>query len=150
MEFNRLFVVKIVALLVVVLAILAVLLSGIDGIEIMSTGDKGTTPTLSTAKTPLTLEQGMDLMISQDANHTTGYSWEVAKSPEFVNVGISYEPSNSQMAGAPGKAIIKITALSTGRGEIVLEYVRPWEKDDPNADKKVVSYLVEVIPQTVQ
>jgi len=75
---------------------------------------------------------GASFTITLAANHTTGYSWRLAKplDPELLKqISDIYEEDSSGRTGAGGKEKWTFDALRAGTAEIDFEYARPWEKD---------------------
>lgn len=78
------------------------------------------------------IEKGQFVVITLEANPTTGYTWEV-KEPvdELVlkQVGdIEFEPQ-SELVGAGGVQTIRFEVIGEGQVTIELVYHRPWETD---------------------
>ncbi len=75
------------------------------------------------------LEPGDTLVITLDANPTTGYSWHVLEmDTSILKAGKTEFRPRSNLLGAPGKEILYFTALGNGETKLVLGYLRPWEK----------------------
>jgi inhibitor of cysteine peptidase len=75
------------------------------------------------------LESGDTLVITLDANPTTGYSWHVLEIDDSIlKAGKTEFRPQSNLLGAPGKEIMYFTALENGETKLVLGYLRPWEK----------------------
>lgn len=75
---------------------------------------------------------GASFTVILAANHTTGYSWRLAKplNPELVRqVSDTYEADTSGKMGAGGKELWTFEALNAGTAEIEFEYARPFEKN---------------------
>ena len=75
------------------------------------------------------LEPGDTLVITLDANPTTGYSWHVLKIDRSI-LDLrkkEFQPA-SNLLGAPGKEILHFMALGSGETKLVLGCLRPWEK----------------------
>jgi predicted secreted protein len=82
--------------------------------------------------TEILAKAGASFTITLAANHTTGYSWRLAKplNPELLRqVSDTYEADTSGRMGARGKELWIFDALSAGTAEIEFEYARPFEKD---------------------
>jgi predicted secreted protein len=78
----------------------------------------------------LELKKGQSLVITLEANPTTGYTWEVVE-PEDEQVlqqvgGIEFE-QESDLIGASGVQIIRFEVVNAGRAAVKLVYHRPWE-----------------------
>lgn len=76
------------------------------------------------------LKKGQFLVITLEANPTTGYTWEVVE-PEDEQVlrqvgEIEFEPE-SDLIGAGGVQIIRFEVVNAGRTNIKLVYHRSWE-----------------------
>ena len=76
------------------------------------------------------LKQGDTLIITLDANPSTGYSWYVVETNLSIlkNEKKEFQP-DSNLLGAPGKEILQFTALENGETKLVLGYLRLWEKE---------------------
>lgn len=90
----------------------------------------------SVRKRPSTIESkvGDTFTIPLEANHTTGYSWRLAQSPDSAilkQLGEKYEEDNSGSVGAGGVETWTFQAMSKGSTTLVFEYVRPFEKGVP-------------------
>jgi len=71
------------------------------------------------------------LVITLEANPSTGYRWEVEEVDEKVlrQVGeIEFQPE-SDLLGAPGKQILRFQVVGPGQTDLKLIYRRPWEKE---------------------
>jgi predicted secreted protein len=81
-------------------------------------------------------EEGREFSIFLDSNRTTGYEWRLARpiDERMVHfVRSEYAPPKSGLAGAGGREEWTFLAKGRGKTEILLEYVRPWEKGKPPA-----------------
>jgi predicted secreted protein len=77
------------------------------------------------------LNKGQTLVITLEANPTTGYTWEAAEFDEHVlrQVGeIEFQPESSAI-GAGGVQILRFEAVNSGKTSLKLVYHRPWEKN---------------------
>jgi inhibitor of cysteine peptidase len=76
------------------------------------------------------LKKGQALVITLEANPTTGYTWEVAEIGERIlrQVGETEFKPESKAVGAPGVQILRFKALKSGQTTLKLVYHRPWEK----------------------
>ena len=75
------------------------------------------------------LKQGDTLIITLDANPTTGYSWYVVETNlSILKTGKKEFRPDSNLLGAPGKEILHFTALENGETKLVIGYLRLWEK----------------------
>ena len=77
------------------------------------------------------LNKGQMLVITLEANPTTGYTWEVVESNMSVirQVGeIEFQPESS-LIGAGGVQTLRFETMNVGQTPLKLIYHRPWEKD---------------------
>jgi inhibitor of cysteine peptidase len=83
---------------------------------------------------------GEDFVIPLDSNPTTGYSWELASSlPKWLElIGSEYVPTPTEpgIVGSGGVEEWTFRANTEGTTTITFEYRRPWEKDQPPAERK--------------
>jgi inhibitor of cysteine peptidase len=76
------------------------------------------------------LAKGQTVVITLEANPTTGYTWAVAELEEHIlqRVGeIEFKPQ-SDLVGAPGVQTLRFQAADPGQTALKLVYHRPWEK----------------------
>lgn len=97
------------------------------------------------SSTAVTASAGENFSITLDSNPSTGYHWEVSSitnnqlvrlvKSEFVEAG-------SGLLGAGGKETLTFQALKEGKTTVVLDYVRPWDKDHPE-DTYIIQLVVK-------
>jgi predicted secreted protein len=92
----------------------------------------------SVRKRPSTIETkaGDTFTIPLEANHTTGYSWRLAQTPDpaiLKQLGEKYEEDNSGGVGVGGVETWTFQAMAKGATTLVFEYARPFEKNVPPA-----------------
>ncbi len=78
------------------------------------------------------LKKGQTLVVTLEANPTTGYTWEVAEPLDEQVLRQAGEPEfkpESDLAGAGGVQILRFDAVNVGQTTLKLAYHRPWEKD---------------------
>ena len=88
----------------------------------LSMGDNGS---------QIKLNKGQMLVITLEANPTTGYTWEVAEliANGLRQVGeIEYNPESIKL-GSGGVQTLRLDAVYVGQTSLKLVYYRPWEKD---------------------
>jgi len=119
---------RLVAPLIALLAVVALAVFSAAGcsspsntIVVVTEADEGTT--LSVAK-------GEALSVQLPANPSTGFSWVATSTPQFLAAQgeSTFESSaNGSVVGAGGTQtnVFKVTAA--GKGELIMEYLRPWE-----------------------
>lgn len=81
----------------------------------------------------LTLVGGQGLVVSLEANPTTGYAWVLGSLDQAIvkqNGSPEYEqdPNPDGKVGVGGKSVLNFVALSPGATHLVLEYKRAWEQ----------------------
>jgi inhibitor of cysteine peptidase len=87
---------------------------------------------------------GKQLTLALEANHSTGFQWELAKDPDSSVVtlaGTAYEQEPNAAPGAGGKEIWTFDAVGPGWAKIELVYRRPWEDMAP---ARIAVYSVDV------
>jgi len=92
------------------------------------------------------LNSGCRFAVRLQSNPTTGYGWQLAKPLDekiVVLVTNDYIHSESRLMGAGGHEVWLFKAVGQGRVEIVLKYVRPWEKDQLPAETNVFTVVVK-------
>jgi predicted secreted protein len=75
---------------------------------------------------------GKQFSITLNANHTTGYSWRLARplDPAMLKqISDDYHAATSNAVGAPGEEVWTFESIAAGNVELDFEYVRPFEKD---------------------
>jgi len=79
------------------------------------------------------------------SNPSTGYQWQLMKPLAESTVKLvsnEYRPSQSGLVGAGGQEIWIFRTLGPGEAEIVLGYLRPWEKGKPPAYIRIIRLKV--------
>jgi inhibitor of cysteine peptidase len=87
---------------------------------------------ISLAGRTIELTTGQVVIITLEANPTTGYTWEVVEAPSgqiMRQVGEIEFESESDAIGAGGVQIIKFEVVNAGQTSLTLAYHRPWETD---------------------
>lgn len=84
-----------------------------------------------TAKVPV----GSVYELRLESNPSTGYGWSLVFD-EPLEVTSDFE-TKSDLCGAPGTQVIKVTSKETGQFVLTAEYKRPWENCDPLDAKKL-------------
>jgi len=110
--------------IIVAMLALAVLAAGCGASKTIDIGqdDNGT---------QIELKTGQELVVTLDANPTTGYSWDVDTLSETVlqPVGEPEFEIDSNLVGAGGVQIMRFKAVEAGESVLSLIYHRPWEKE---------------------
>jgi predicted secreted protein len=87
---------------------------------------------------------GQQFTLALEANHSTGFRWEITKAPDASVVtlaGTTYEQEPNAAPGAGGKEIWTFDAIAPGWAKIELVYRRPWEDMAP---ARIAVYSVDV------
>jgi len=87
---------------------------------------------------------GATFTVVLDANHATGFAWELAKPLDtdvLTHVGTSYEQGTGAALGAGGREVWTFAAVAPGWAKIELAYRRPWEDMAP---ARLAVYSVDV------
>ncbi|MBI4706631.1 MAG: protease inhibitor I42 family protein [Candidatus Omnitrophica bacterium] len=95
--------------------------------------------------TRIEINAGEDVIITLDANPTTGYTWEIAKPLDKIILGkisSSYVPEETGRVGSGGKEIWVIKTLKPGKTKAIFHYLRSWEKNVPPV--KTETFLIIV------
>jgi len=99
------------------------------------------------ADAPITLARNQTLVVTLEANITTGYRWEAV--PGFAPIlgelptpDYAARPSATPVAGAPGDMTFRFRAESPGTTALELAYRRPFEPGV--APSKTIRYDVTV------
>jgi predicted secreted protein len=75
---------------------------------------------------------GKQFSITLNANHTTGYTWRLAKPLDpamLTQISDDYHAATSDAVGAPGEEVWTFETVAAGNVALDFEYVRPFEKD---------------------
>lgn len=89
-------------------------------------------------------QPGQPFTIALDANHSTGFQWELAKPPDgdvVTHTGTTYEQEPNAPLGSGGKEIWTFEPVAPGWAKIELVYRRPWEEMAP---ARIAVYSVDV------
>lgn len=77
-----------------------------------------------------------EIVATLPSNPTTGYQWQLMKPLAESTVKLVshvYDPPQTGLVGAGGEEIWIFRTVSPGEAEIVLGYLRSWEKGKPPA-----------------
>jgi inhibitor of cysteine peptidase len=99
----------------------------------------------------LCLYTGDTLTIKLISNPTTGYSWTNADSPSNLELLASRSsPGTADRLGAPGYQTFSFRATKPDESTLVLNYLRPFEKNTPPAKRFRLFITVEARPAVSQ
>jgi len=82
--------------------------------------------------TEIELKKEQSLLITLEANPTTGYQWDLVEPPEehiLQQVGAILFKPDTNLPGASGVQTIRFEAVGPGKTALKLFYHRPWETD---------------------
>lgn len=109
-------------------------------------------------KITILTEVGRNFSFKLPSNPTTGYSWQLMSlPPDSINLldksykqdrpmpepGQDSQVSETEIIGAGGFEIWTFRALKTDSFELLFEYRRPWEKNIPAENKKIVKIEIK-------
>jgi len=99
------------------------------------------------ANAPVTLQRNQTLVVTLEANVTTGYRWEAVQGyapvlTQLPTPDYSARPSETPIVGAPGDMTFRFRAENAGKTTLDLAYRRPFEPDA--APAKTIHYDVTV------
>jgi inhibitor of cysteine peptidase len=79
----------------------------------------------------VTLDKNNVLVVSLDANPSTGYGWQVDGAAKMLDLIHDEFVSTSDLLGAPAKHVLRFKAVASGKTTLNLVYSRVWEKAGP-------------------
>lgn len=89
------------------------------------------------AETGTTVEAavGDKVVVSLEANATTGFEWEFTAGDTFTIESSEYvpDPNASGMVGAGGMQVVTLAVTEQGSSDLLGYYRRPWETPSPDA-----------------
>ncbi len=82
----------------------------------------------------VTLGVGQTMDITLDSNPTAGYRWFLTQTPDPTVVAVQThafvaDHDAQGRPGAGGREVFAIKGVSPGFSEMVLDYARPWERE---------------------
>ncbi len=92
------------------------------------------------------LERDATLTLELFENATTGYMWNAVNNEAICSVTLEHLPAEAAdggLCGAPGKCIVRITALKPGLTTVRLDYARPWETGAAPASRLICDIEVK-------
>ena len=99
-----------------------------------------------TGDTCIQVQAGQNFSLKFVASPGTGYSWELAApldAKKLIIMKTKNEASDSGLLGASEYETWIFRALTAGKTEITLKYVRPWEKDVAPIKKHVFKVQIQ-------
>jgi inhibitor of cysteine peptidase len=99
-----------------------------------------------TAATGITVEArvGDTVVVSLDANPTTGYAWTFAAGDTFTIVKSEYvpDPHPDELVGSGGTQVVTLRVTEPGTSDLTGYYARPWETPTPSPQPDVTVTVV--------
>ena len=94
---------------------------------------------------------GQTLVLTVEANPTTGFSWQAAQDPERFEIRSSYiaEPRAGAVSGAGGWQRFILTPKQAGTAQLSFTYTRPWEPSDQDPQFRCSLEISEELGITV-
>ncbi|MFE3797195.1 protease inhibitor I42 family protein [Nocardia tengchongensis] len=95
----------------------------------------------------VSLEVGQGLIVTLEANPTTGYAWQVGELDQKVvkpNGSPDYEQDSNPdgKVGVGGKSVLNFVAAAPGSTTLSLSYMRAWEQGVEPAKRFTVNVTV--------
>ncbi|MDQ1277419.1 MAG: inhibitor of cysteine peptidase [Thermodesulfobacteriota bacterium] len=122
-------------------------IAGEDGfIEVKgSGGGAGTVISFTDGMSEVNTKVDYVVVATLPSNPTTGYRWELMQPLAEGIVGLArrtYQPSRTGLVGAGGQEILTFRTAGPGETELVLGYLRPWEKGVPPVSSRTIRLKV--------
>jgi predicted secreted protein len=101
-------------------------------------------PSYTEQQTAIRVKAGEPFQIRMNVTSGTGYTWQPAAPipPGLTLLGVFQRSSSKMLAGAPGEEVLVFRGSDAGTEHLVLQYVRPWERNVKPA--KTASFSVTV------
>ncbi len=125
------------AAVLALVALVAALLSGCGSGSPEEGSSPSTIHVTPAAKTGTTVDVkvGDTVVVSVEANETTGYQWTFTAGETFAIEKSEYvpDPNPDQLAGRGGAQIVTLAVTKAGESDLVGTYARSWETPSPGA-----------------
>ena len=112
------------------------LLAGCGSGEPAAQSSPATIKVAPTAPTGTTVDAkvGDTVVVSLDANATTGYEWQFTAGDTFTIVSSKYvpDPNPDNLAGKGGTQVVTLKVTKAGTSDLTGQYVRSWETPSPS------------------
>ena len=101
------------------------------------------TPAAATGTT-VDAKVGDTVVVSLDANPTTGYEWTFTAGDTFAIEKSEYvpDPNPDELVGSGGTQIVTLRVTATGTSDLTGYYARPWETASPSPQPDVTVTVV--------
>ena len=122
------------------------LLAGCGGGEPAAQSSPATVKVAPTAPTGTSVDAkvGDTVVVSLDANATTGYEWQFTAGDTFTIESSKYvpDPNPDNLAGKGGTQVVTLKVTKAGTSDLTGQYVRPWETPSPSPAADVTVTVV--------
>jgi predicted secreted protein len=122
------------------------LLAGCGGGEPGAQSSPATIKVAPTAPAGTTVDArvGDTVVVSLDANATTGYEWQFTAGDTFSIESSKYvsDPNPDNLAGKGGTQVVTLKVTKAGTSDLSGQYVRPWETPSPSPAADVTVTVV--------
>lgn len=126
---------------VVVMALGAAMLVGCGSGESTEDGSPATIKVTPPASGAVTVEArvGDTIVVSLEANMTTGYEWTFAGGDTFTIEKSEYvpDPNPEELVGVGGTQVVTLKVTEVGESELRGTYARSWETPSPDTGPDV-------------
>jgi inhibitor of cysteine peptidase len=123
--------------LVLALAALGAVLAGCGSGEPAAASSPTTIRVTPAARTGTTVDArvGDTVVVSLEANVTTGYEWTFTAGDSFTIQKSAYvpDPNPDQLVGKGGTQVVTLTVTKAGVSDLLGTYARSWETPSPGA-----------------
>jgi predicted secreted protein len=101
-------------------------------------------PSYTSQQKQISVKTGQPFQIRLNVTSGTGYSWQPQAPipPGITLLGVFQRSSSKMLAGGPGEEVLVFRGSDVGTMHLVLQYVRPWERNVKPA--KVAAFTVTV------
>jgi predicted secreted protein len=98
----------------------------------------------SPAGTSVDAKVGDTVIVSLDANVTTGYEWQFTAGDTFTVESSKYvpDPNPDNLAGKGGTQVVTLKVTKAGTSDLTGRYVRSWETPSPSPAADVTVTVV--------
>ncbi len=125
------------AVVLALTALGATLLVACGGSEPAASGTPATIAVTPVAETGTAVDAkvGDSVVVSLDANATTGFEWAFTAGDTFTIESSKYvpDPNPSGMSGAGGTQVVTLTVTKAGTSDLTGTYAQSWNSPSPDA-----------------
>lgn len=95
---------------------------------------------------PVTIIREETFEVNLESNASTGYEWAIAKMDTQIIESLgkpTYVVPTNAPPGTPSRQVFRFKSKKVGHTKLLLNYVRPWEKDK----KPVQTFMLDITVQ---